>query len=266
MDTSRNIPVAPIIILALISALIALYVTTLPLSTHAENPRKTITQILSNRNAMASDIRRFHLTSDELKELRKELTATEPDVAITHTQSLTIPITSNGIAVSLANDPSIAQYDWKAFDTQVQHIMDLVQTQTTAVGQLRMLYHWVIDNIAYDRSLPYDKSSSGYYALMNRKATCAGYARLFMYIANKIDIPAIVVTTKEHAWVRVQLNKVWYNIDPTWGADFTKRENEFFLLSDDEIYQTHIYNKDQLYPDLSKYPSPWPYVTGPLRP
>lgn len=266
MHERIDISVKPIIILVLVASLLLFYIATLSPTIHAENAQTTIRSALSDRNAQPVDIERFGYTTADLKKIRTELTATDADVAITHTQKITVPCNADGVVLSVANDAAVTTYDWDTFDAQVDGVIALISKKTGDLNRLRAIYMWMIENIDYDETIPYERSSSGYYALMTRKATCAGYARLFMYLADQLDIKTIVVTTEDHAWVRAPIGGVWYNIDPTWGTEYTEHPNEFFCLSDAEIFATHLADKKNINPSLDAYPSPWPYLPGPLRP
>ncbi|HPE15831.1 MAG TPA: transglutaminase domain-containing protein [Oscillospiraceae bacterium] len=85
------------------------------------------------------------------------------------------------------------------------------------------------------------------------KAVCGGYAHTFEAAMALLGIPCISVLGKAvgrgdtfHAWNKVQLDGIWYNLDVTWddyddayGISFS---HAYFLLDDDAFAATHIWN------------------------
>lgn len=84
-------------------------------------------------------------------------------------------------------------------------------------------------------------NQSAYSALVNGETVCAGYARAFQYIMNKLDIPTTYVTgyaKEEHAWNIVILEYGTYNVDLTWD-DRNGISYDYFNISDTIFSKTH---------------------------
>ncbi len=95
-------------------------------------------------------------------------------------------------------------------------------------GKAKYLYEWLVENVEYDQgaAAQYDEdaASSGqtaYDALVTGKAVCAGYARAYQLMLQRLGIECVYVTGAvadgTHAWCAVRLDGAWYFIDPTWG-------------------------------------------------
>ncbi|MBC9934558.1 transglutaminase domain-containing protein [Chitinophaga qingshengii] len=140
---------------------------------------------------------------------------------------------------------------------------------------LRALYAWMPTHINYD---VVNTFQPGYYkdtadainkTLQTRVAVCEGYASLYMDVARRAGIPAVLVSgyplingrpdNASHAWVAVQLDNEWKMIDPTWGAGsvsnnkYTPRLTwRHFLAEPHEYLKTHV-PFDPLF-QFSEYP------------
>ena len=105
------------------------------------------------------------------------------------------------------------------------------------LDKARAIYTWVIHHISYDSTLavPYSDEQQEKLpqeTLDTHSGVCIHYAHLFAALANKVGIPAHVVTgyTSEanllqsdmgHGWVCARIDSTWTLHDPTWGAGFT---------------------------------------------
>lgn len=84
------------------------------------------------------------------------------------------------------------------------------------------------------------------------RAVCGGYAHAFEAAMALLGIPCVSVMGKAvgsaafHAWNRVRLGGVWYNVDVTWddydGVYGRSFSHEFFLVDDETLAKTHVWN------------------------
>lgn len=92
---------------------------------------------------------------------------------------------------------------------------------------------------------------------LNGETVCAGYARSFQYLMNRLGLFSIYVTGSikdgdSHAWNIVRLGEEYYNVDVTWGDPvFATEESgeaalpeeliyyDFLCCSDAELADTH---------------------------
>ena len=108
----------------------------------------------------------------------------------------------------------------------------------------------LMKNIAYDSKAAWNQTA--YSALIEGKTVCAGYARAFQYIMQRIGIPCYFCTGyagAAHAWNIIKLEDGYYNVDVTWN-DTNPNTHLYFNGSDKDYRSTHIRQ------DLSVYLPP----------
>ena len=131
----------------------------------------------------------------------------------------------------------------------------------TMRGRTRAAFRWVAGHIAYDtnlgmveRRIRHTQSPSA--VLRSREAVCAGYARLFVALAEEMGLEATQISGRAdpagpggggpHAWTAVRLADGWYFLDPTWAAGYVTQgrfvrewDEEWWLTPPQKFNQTH---------------------------
>ncbi len=134
----------------------------------------------------------------------------------------------------------------KKFDEEIDNIVKVANTFNTDLEKEQYVHDTLIDKINYDSNAEYNQSA--YSALVNNNTVCAGYAKAFQLIMNKLNIPTYYVTGtangEHHAWNIVKLDGEYYNVDLTF--DDTADKYKYFNKSNDEFSLTHSIS------DLSK--------------
>lgn len=153
-------------------------------------------------------------------------------------------------------------------DQKTESIINYLNNFSTEHDQAKGLYEYLIRNTVYDENI---KDQSMYSVLVRGRGVCAGYARSFQYLMNKIEIQSTVITgdlknqskpttsvnhplfsfSTGHAWNLVRIGDDWYHVDVTSGEAFSSEKiysYEFFLLSSDEIRRTHTINSTMIIP------------------
>jgi len=124
----------------------------------------------------------------------------------------------------------------------------------TEYERIRKSHDWLIENMEYEAS----NSNRGniYGALIEKKAVCEGYARVYKYILDELGINNVLITgkatnskgaTEDHMWNYVQIDNVWYAVDITWddpivqggGKISTEIKHKYFLIGSKELFKTH---------------------------
>ena len=99
-----------------------------------------------------------------------------------------------------------------------------VGSQMTDYEKVIAIHDWMCDNIEYEEDSK-NSDQDIYGALVNKRAVCAGYAKAFAYLLNKIGIECEVIsgTAKNmkmeevpHAWNRVLIDGKYSYWDVTW--------------------------------------------------
>lgn len=117
---------------------------------------------------------------------------------------------------------------------------------------------------------PFIRTSYG--ALVNQKAVCEGYSRLFKACMDKIGVNCVLVqgyalngnSVEPHMWNYVQLESEWLGVDVTWNTQEVNKQR--YLLVDSSVMSVEHYeepvvsssNYQMPYPTLSAYE----YVSG----
>lgn len=129
---------------------------------------------------------------------------------------------------------------------------------------LKAIYAWVGKNIAYDTRNTYDPqyykdtTDAALKTLRTRQAICYGYSSLFVEIARKAGISAMLVSgytingsqlsaDGSHAWVAVNVDGKWSLVDPTWAAGGVSGNKfypsftwKYFMVAPAVFIKTHV--------------------------
>ena len=111
--------------------------------------------------------------------------------------------------------------------TEIDRIVEQIKNETEILStenKIRYIHDWLVSNIKYDETLNKINRSNIYGAFIEKEVTCAGYAKAFKYIIDKLNIECIIVQgtatsnnkTENHAWNYIKLDNKWYGIDCTW--------------------------------------------------
>ena len=94
-----------------------------------------------------------------------------------------------------------------------------------------------------------------YSTLVNRQTVCAGYAKAFQYLMQRLGIPCCYCIGNTpsgggqtlHAWNLVRLGGSWYNTDVTWDDWYGEKDKpfscvtyEYYNITDSQIVQDHV--------------------------
>ena len=135
------------------------------------------------------------------------------------------------------------------------------------VDQHWLIFYWVTCNISYDTVSYFSgkfENQSADAVFRTRKGVCAGYANLYKYLSDYLQMPCEVVSgyskgygfeyrknppaRTDHAWNAVEIDSHWYLVEPTWGSGHLNAENKFehkldtyyFLPRPNEMIYHHV--------------------------
>lgn len=127
----------------------------------------------------------------------------------------------------------------RAFEESANDILMIAQRLPTIEEQEKYVHDALVVLVDYD---DYSKmNQSAYSALVNHKTVCAGYARAFQYLMQRLNIPCYYCTGfsgEDHAWNIVEVNSNYANVDVTWD-DTEPSTYDFYNKSDEEYADTH---------------------------
>jgi len=117
-------------------------------------------------------------------------------------------------------------------------LKSLKLTKKSDYSKVKAIHDFIIKRTTYDSS--YSKYTA--YDAMNGSAVCQGYSLLFYKMATEAGIPCRYVTSSNHAWNIVKLDKKWYHIDLTWDDPISKKpvlQYTYFLFGSKNADSTH---------------------------
>ena len=159
--------------------------------------------------------------------------------------------------------------------TSLQQLTKLIQSFAQGkliVDQHWIIFYWIAHNIAFDTVSYFSKNYADQTAegvFRNRKGVCAGYANLYKYLCDALQLPCEVVrgyakgygfddregalAEVDHAWNAVQIYGHWYLIESTWGAGHLNDQKIFrrelhsyyFLPRPEEMIYHHLPQDEQ---------------------
>lgn len=126
------------------------------------------------------------------------------------------------------------------FEAAAKLIRDETYGNYTDYDKERIVHDTLISKVKYDANAPMNQSA--YSALVYGRTVCAGYARAFQYVLQRLDIPCYYVTGyagENHAWNIVRLDDGYYNVDSTWD-DTNPNTYDYFNCSDEDYASDHV--------------------------
>ncbi len=126
------------------------------------------------------------------------------------------------------------------FDSRAGEILAAAVEQGSALEQERYVHDSLMQQVEYVMNAPMNQSA--YSALVNGRTVCAGYARAFQYLMQRMGIPCYYCTGyagEDHAWNIIKLGEDYYNVDVTWD-DTDTPTYDYFNKSDREFGTSHM--------------------------
>ena len=132
-------------------------------------------------------------------------------------------------------------YNKELFNKEIDKIVLEAEKLPNNYEKEKYVYMYLINKVEYDTNAKYNQSA--YSALVEGKSVCAGYARAFQLVMQRLNIPTYYVlgyAKEDHAWNIVKLDGIYYNVDLTW--DDTGGVFKHFNITDEELSSTHKRN------------------------
>lgn len=149
----------------------------------------------------------------------------------------------NKICAELELEFNITQEEFPETSTQFYNTVNTILTQVQNLSSYekgRRVHDILIEKIEYDKGAAMNQSA--YSALVEGKSVCAGYARAYQYLMQRLGIPCYYCTGfagEDHAWNIVGLDDGYYNVDVTWD-DTPGGEYDYFNKTDQDYADTHV--------------------------
>ncbi len=126
------------------------------------------------------------------------------------------------------------------FEAAAQNIVTAAEMLAGDYPKEKLVHDALITTVEYRDGAAYDQSA--YSALVGGETVCAGYARAFQYVMQKLGIPCYYctgMTTESHAWNIVKLSDGYYNVDATWD-DTDPSTYDYFNRTDVDYAGNHV--------------------------
>ena len=119
----------------------------------------------------------------------------------------------------------------------------------TDYEKILTVYRYIITRTDYDET---EEDQSILSVMDGHRGTCAGYARSFQFLMNRLGIPCTLAIGRDasgesHGWNVVNCGGDWYQIDVTWGDPVDAFGNPgdeiqytYCMITDQEIYRDHV--------------------------
>ena len=215
------------------------------------------------------DVLKYNLTWKELYSIWTDLETGDCYDAVNCYDTIAIQTTRSGNYISTIylymQAGSSFEENFATFNAKTQEILSGLQSGMTDADKA-LYIHDEIDKITSYKNIGY----ASYHAcgpLVYGQAMCEGYANAYIYLLTKAGITAYEggSNSMNHAWVYVQLDGEFYNVDITW--DDTRRtgstlngafDHNYFLRSDSEFtsmnhYSFYCIGHDDVTATSSKY-------------
>ncbi len=159
-----------------------------------------------------------------------------------------------GLYEVFADGAARAEYT-NQFAQQLQTWDEQISSAQTVPEKEQLIHKIVRDHVAYNETMatddPDDKEMSQSCisaVLFEKKTVCAGYAQLFSLLCGRAGITCITVTSPGHAWNKVRMGNIWYNVDCTWndcrGQDLFLNVTDEQLLAADTEASEHTLSEE----------------------
>ena len=128
---------------------------------------------------------------------------------------------------------------------------EIINEKMTDLEKIKTVHDYIIRNTKYDEERAQEiknniandeihSSNTAFGPLFTGKAICGGYTDTMALFLDKMGIPNIKVSSKNHIWNAVYVNGKWLHLDLTWDDPVVVNGNEtltynYYLLSTKEL-------------------------------
>jgi hypothetical protein len=129
-------------------------------------------------------------------------------------------------------------------------IADTITNDMSEYDKVLAIHDWICENVEYEASTD-DSDQDIYGALVLGKARCAGYAKAFTYLLDRVGIKSQVISgdsidrngiSVPHAWNLIYIDNQPYYFDITWDDDGNSTSYDWFGITSIEFFTTHFPN------------------------
>lgn len=179
---------------------------------------------------------------------------------ITYSGSCTVDITYNDSVTVMAylegKTQSLSEENLALLNEAQKVHSSITNDSMNNYDKIKAFHDYLINYCTYKDTG--DRSHSAVGALIDGQAVCEGYTEAFDLLCYLSGIECIEIDgtaqnntmSGPHAWNKVKLDNIWYNVDVTWDDPISSSpmlRYDYFLVSDDKMTQDHQW---YLYPHI----------------
>ncbi len=179
---------------------------------------------------------------------------------ITYSGSCNVDITYNDSVIIMAylegKIPALSSDNQQVLDEALRIHDKLITKNMSDYDKVKAFHDYIIGFNTYRNTG--ERSHSVIGALIDGQSVCEGYTEAFDLLCYLSGIECIEVdgtgetasVSGPHAWNKVKVDGVWYNVDVTWDDPVSSSpvlRYDYFLISDEKMAQDHQW---YLYPHI----------------
>ena len=142
----------------------------------------------------------------------------------------------------------------KKLEAEADRCISQIPEQYSDYQKMKAVYEYIVNQTEYQSDSPDSQNIQS--VLLYRASVCAGYAKTFQYILNRMGFFCTYITGTirdggEHGWNLVRIDDSYYYVDVTWGDPVFVNQmgtnlNEnainytYLCCTDETLFKTHI--------------------------
>ena len=174
---------------------------------------------------------------------------------------------------------AIAEGKEKMFSV-VDSMSKEIEKVSTDYGKIKKAHDMLINHVEYEVDYPHDPSiiiapdrlghgQSCYTAFTEGKSVCSGYSQSFVLLMNRAKVPALVITSPEHAYCETQVEGQWYMVDVLWDENctiyyqwFLRGDESFRYSVDHSMPNNTLHTEREIWRKWNRPTCPKDYFSG----
>lgn len=152
---------------------------------------------------------------------------------------------------------TLSQEDMATLNRAKEICAEVTDSSMSPYEQVKAYHDYLVNNNTYQETGDRSHNASG--ALIDGYAVCDGYSKAFDLLCYLSGIECVRVSGTGngggHAWNKVKLNGVWYNVDVTWDDPVSSRpilRYDYFLVSDSTLARDHQWEGYSHWPEAPR--------------
>lgn len=177
-------------------------------------------------------------------------------------------INQKTVSLTISAKYTMEPQEIMSYEKQIEQVVDtFLQNMPMGLdtyGKIKYAFEYIVKQTEYKVGAPNNQNICSVF--LTHSSVCAGYARAFQYLMQRLDIPVAYVVGKSerqgHAWNLVYVDGNPYYVDVTWGdpsysendeaTDRTWKRPEvnydYLLITTNDLQKTHTIERTEYFP------------------